>query len=257
MISMKWIALFAVLVLISGCVFTTPWGDFGFSGTGGGTPPAGGTGTGGEVSGGAGTSGGPATGTGGAGAGTGTGGSEVSGGESGTSGGNVSGGGASPGGEASGGEIGTPPESHIIGPVSEPTVVYFDPGAGSFMIEIDGIANSFYDRVGVVLRPGESADPTDPNSLFVGDYPAHSPRDLVIASRVMNGNRELEEWRAQTTNGDLQRKNFDVVIQDSGRMETGRIDYERAWPSSYNLAVTSGTFEETLTISSETVEKVE
>ncbi|HNT61000.1 MAG TPA: hypothetical protein PKJ97_03425 [Candidatus Bilamarchaeaceae archaeon] len=164
-------------------------------------------------------------------------------------------GGQAGGANASGGSsAGGPPSPRTIGPVSEPTIVYFEPGEGGFAVEMDGISNSVYDRLGVLLRPGESADPADPQSLFLGDYPAHSPRDLVIRNRVMSGDRELQEWRQQVAEGNLERKNLVVVITDSRMFETGRITYTRAWPSAYSLAVTSGTLEETVSISSETVQ---
>lgn len=153
---------------------------------------------------------------------------------------------------------GTGSGSNLSGsPSSGESMVFFEPGAGSFILEIDGVTNSVYDSVGVVLRSGETADASNWQTLFAGDYPAHSPRDLVIKSRVIF-QRDLSNWRdtvTQTGYGypGVQRKNMALVILDAGHNPVGRITYANAWPSAYSVLSSPSAFEEQVVISSESV----
>ncbi len=142
----------------------------------------------------------------------------------------------------------TPAVERVYGP----GIYYFNPGAGSFIIEIDGIVASVYDQVGVMLRSGESADVKNATSLFIGDFPAHSPRDMIIKTRVTR-TRELANWREDVAQGRLTRKNMAIVILNERRSEIRRIVYSNAWPSEYRLDLDSATLEETVTIVSESV----
>lgn len=136
-----------------------------------------------------------------------------------------------------------------------PGIYYFNPGSGGFIIEIDGIVTSIFDDVGVVLRVGESANPNDPVSFFKGDYPTHSPRDIIIKSRVIR-NRDLSNWRENSfgpSHGALIRKSMSVVILDSERNQIRRFNYRNVWPSRYEIAVIPESFEEKITLVSESV----
>ncbi|HLC68983.1 MAG TPA: hypothetical protein VJH24_04025 [Candidatus Bilamarchaeaceae archaeon] len=133
------------------------------------------------------------------------------------------------------------------------SILYLEPGAGSFRFWIDGETYT-YDQIGVVLRPGETADPENWADLFMGDYPASSPRDVVIKSRVKMGERSLESWRAQTASGNLERKSFIIEIWDDQRTVISRVYFHRTWPSEYAISVMPTAFEETVVLSVEAVE---
>ena len=132
-------------------------------------------------------------------------------------------------------------------------ISYFDPGTGSFSLQIDGITTSSYDNIGVVLRPGESPDNSDPNGLFIGDYPTNSPRNLVIKSRVRMGDRGLEKWRSQVASGLVERKAVTLIIRNSNGSEISRIRYSNAWPYDYQLIASANSFEEVVILTSESV----
>lgn len=138
---------------------------------------------------------------------------------------------------------------------SRDTLVFLKFGTGSFRMEIDGITLAVFDQVGVIVRPGETYSPDNVTDLLMGDYPAHSPRDVVIKTRVTPNNRELENWRQYLVDGNVQRKNFAIIILDQNLDETERFEYSRGWPNDYQLIVTPDTYEEQFGIVSESVQK--
>lgn len=142
-----------------------------------------------------------------------------------------------------------------ISPTNEEelNVLYFDPESNTFTIEIDGIQNSNYDYVGAKLKPGERPAAYDYEDLFVGDYPSSSPRDVVIKSRVLLGSRDLEIWRKSVLDGNLQRKNFRIVVRDEDNLEVAEIHYTNAWPSDYRLIVTPDSFDEIVVLTVESI----
>ncbi|MDO8554530.1 MAG: hypothetical protein Q7S22_07010 [Candidatus Micrarchaeota archaeon] len=135
----------------------------------------------------------------------------------------------------------------------ERNILYFEPDTNTFTVEIDGISNSNYDYVGVILKPGETPVPYNYDDVFVGDYPDSSPREVVIKSRVLLTDRSLERWRSQVANGNLQRKNFRIVIRDENGLQLAKIYYTNAWPSDYQLVATSDSFEEIVTLTAESI----
>ncbi len=132
-------------------------------------------------------------------------------------------------------------------------ILYYEPDSNTFTIEIDGVPNANFDYVGAILKPGETPASYDYSDIFVGDYPDSSPREVVIKSRVLLTDRSLERWRSQIANGNLQRKNFRIVINDDSGLELARIHYTNAWPSDYQLVATSDSFEEIVTLTAESV----
>jgi len=130
---------------------------------------------------------------------------------------------------------------------------YLGGGYDGFRVEIDGIATSSYDRVGVTVAPGERLDPQDPDAMFLTNGPTGTPRNIVIRQPYMQGS-ELYQWRYDTISGSVSRRSMSVILTRS-HSDVARYDMTQAWPYGYTAKVEDGMIAETIYIAIETVQK--
>jgi len=132
---------------------------------------------------------------------------------------------------------------------------YLGAGYGGFRVEIDGIVtSSTYDRVGVVVAPGERLDPKDPDALFLTNGSTGTPRGIVLRLPYIQNN-ELWDWRYQVIDGHIDRRAMSVILMDALMYDTVRYNMAQAWPYGYTVDVGDAMVTETIYIAVETVQK--
>jgi len=130
-----------------------------------------------------------------------------------------------------------------------------------FLVEIDGIVQAgFTDCSGFgsnveVIEYREGGDAANVRKLpGKTSYP-----DLTLKWGVTNS-RELYDWHLAAVNGQIQRKNGSIILQDDAGQERLRWNFFSAWPSKWDgpdfSAKGNDVAIDTLTVSCERVERV-
>lgn len=130
-----------------------------------------------------------------------------------------------------------------------------------FLVEIDGIVQAgFTDCSGFgsnveVIEYREGGDAASVRKLpGKTSYP-----DLTLKWGITNS-RELYDWHLAAVNGQIQRKNGSIILQDDTGQERLRWNFFSAWPSKWDgpdfSAKGNDVAIDTLTVSCERVERV-
>lgn len=131
-----------------------------------------------------------------------------------------------------------------------------------FLVEIDGIVQAgFSDCTGLGshVEPVEYREGGDPNQVrkLLGKitYP-----DIMLKWGVTDST-ELYDWHRAALNGQIQRKNGSIILQDDAGQEKLRWNFFNAWPTKWEGSALSAKGNEpaieTLTVSCERVARAE
>ena len=130
-----------------------------------------------------------------------------------------------------------------------------------FLVEIDGIVQAGFSECsgfGSNLEVIEYREGGE--TATVRKLPGKVSYPDITLKWGVTDSRELYDWHRAAVNGEIQRKNGSVILQDDRGQEKTRWNFLNAWPSKYDgpdfnakgndLAV------DTLTVSCEKVERV-
>ncbi|MDD5317434.1 MAG: phage tail protein [Candidatus ainarchaeum sp.] len=126
-------------------------------------------------------------------------------------------------------------------------VVWFDySGAGywGFVMETGMIRIDNFDRVGVVVSPGERLDAADPDALFLSNGPTGTPRAVVIRIPYLYYD-DLWQWRRTVTSGGPERRDVILRLLNSDYEPVATYRFSNAWPYGYTVKVEDGMITET------------
>ena len=130
-----------------------------------------------------------------------------------------------------------------------------------FLVEIDGIVQAgFSDCSGFgsnveVIEYREGGDATTVRKL-----PGKTSYTDLTLKWGITDSRELYDWHLAAVNGQIQRKNGSIILQDDAGQERLRWNFFSAWPSKWDgpdfSAKGNDVAIDTLTVSCERVERV-
>jgi phage tail-like protein len=143
-----------------------------------------------------------------------------------------------------------------------PTAQRVDPYKNfRFLVEIDGIVQAGFSECsgfGSNLEVIEYREGGE--TATVRKLPGKVSYPDITLKWGVTDSRELYDWHRAAVNGEIQRKNGSVILQDDRGLEKMRWNFLNAWPSKYDgpdfnakgndLAI------DTLTVSCEKVERV-
>jgi phage tail-like protein len=129
-----------------------------------------------------------------------------------------------------------------------------------FLLEIDGIQQAGFTECSgfgsdvEVVEYREGGD-----QATVRKLPGKTSYPDITLKWGITESRELYDWHRTAVNGEIERKNGSIILQDDRGEEAVRWNFYRAWPSKWDGADLNATGNEvaidTLTVSCERVER--
>lgn len=116
-----------------------------------------------------------------------------------------------------------------------PTGDRTDPyGAYNFLVEIDGITRAGFRECSGL---DSSRDPIEyregDESLTVRKLPGLAKYSNITLQRGITDDAQLWDWHKQALDGQVERKNFSIVLLDDAREEKVRWNLREAWPTKW------------------------
>lgn len=130
-----------------------------------------------------------------------------------------------------------------------------------FRVEIDGIASShFLECTGLgsevaVIEYRESGDPTAVRKL-----PGRASFSDITLKRGISESRDLYDWHRSLLQGQIDRRNGQIILLDDAGVEVVRWVFSEAWPRKWEgpelNALSNETAIETFVLACESIERV-
>ena len=130
-----------------------------------------------------------------------------------------------------------------------------------FLVEIDGIVQAGFSECsgfGSNIEVVEYREGGEPST--VRKLPGKVSYTDINLKWGVTTSRELYDWHLAAVNGQIQRKNGSIILQDDAGQEAVRYNFFAAWPSKYDApdlnAKGNDVAIDTLTVSCERLERV-
>jgi phage tail-like protein len=116
-----------------------------------------------------------------------------------------------------------------------PTGDRTDPyGAYNFLVEIDGITRAGFRECSGLDSSRDPIEYREGNeSLTVRKLPGLAKYSNITLQRGITDDAELWAWHKQALDGQVERKNFSIVLLDDAREEKVRWNLREAWPTKW------------------------
>jgi len=104
-----------------------------------------------------------------------------------------------------------------------------------FRVEIDGIQQAGFSEVtgfDATVEPIDYREGSDPTN--VRKLPGLTKYGNVTLKWGVTDSKALYEWHRQIVDGNIQRKNIAIVVQNETGQDQGRWEIAEAWPSKYD-----------------------
>jgi phage tail-like protein len=107
-----------------------------------------------------------------------------------------------------------------------------DPYPGfNFILEIDGIAKAGFSEISGLSTENDVIEyRTGAEATRNRKLPGLEKCNNIVCKRGYTKNEDLWKWRKQTIDGKTQRRSGSIVLQDEGRQEALRWNFEAGWP---------------------------
>jgi phage tail-like protein len=107
-------------------------------------------------------------------------------------------------------------------------------GAFNFLVEIEGITSAgFSECTGLDSETDVVEYRNGDEEITVRKLPGLKKFSNITLKRGITGNTELFDWRKTVMDGNIERKNVSIILQNELRQEQVRWNLRDAWPSKF------------------------